>query len=64
MVADGVVELMLTVCAEGYVPAARLKVGAAAGKVYAAEVTVLAEAPLATAMAITVSLAATVIGAV
>jgi hypothetical protein len=31
---------------------------------YAAEFTVLAEAPLATAMAITVSLAATVIGAV
>ena len=64
MVADGVVEPMLTVWTEEYVPPAGLKVGAAAGRVYAAEFTVLAEAPLATAMAITVSLAATVIGAV
>jgi hypothetical protein len=64
MVADGVAELMLTVCAEEYVPGAGLKVGAAVGRVYAAEFTALGEVPLATAMAITFSLAATVIGAV
>jgi hypothetical protein len=64
MVADGVVVLMLTVCAEEYVPPAGLKVGVAAGRIYAAEFTVLVEAPVATAMAITVSLVAMVIGPV
>ena len=64
MVADGVAELMLTVCAEEYVPGAGLKVGAAVGRVYAAEFTALGEVPLATAMAITVSLVAMVIGPV
>jgi hypothetical protein len=55
---------MQTDCAEEYEPPAGLKVGAAVGwvMVYAAEFTALAEEPLATAMAISVSVAEMVIG--
>jgi len=59
------VALMVTVCAELYVPDARLKVGAGAwGRLmeYDAELAVLVEYPLATTMACIVSEAETVIG--
>jgi hypothetical protein len=65
---------MVTVCAEGYIPAAGLKVGAAAGRVmvYTADLTWLAELPIIpmavcaltaeTAMALSVSVVDTLIG--
>ena len=56
--------LIVTVCAELYVPAAGLKVGAATGGeiVYVAELTELVVIPLLYAIAFTVVVALTVIG--
>ena len=65
MVAEGVVVLIDTVCAEVYVPATGLKVGVAACPrvmVYAAVATPLLLKPLAAAIACRVSVDETVIG--
>jgi hypothetical protein len=65
MIAEGVVVLIVTVCAEVYVPVAGLKVGVAAAAVLmvkAAVATALFESPLAVAIAFSVSVAETLIG--
>jgi hypothetical protein len=66
MDAPAVVSLRVTDCVVVYVPAAGENVGVAAGGVivYAAVATALCEKPVASAMALTVVLELTVIGAV